>query len=200
MREIFVDIERCTACKACEIACAVEHSSTKTLFGAIFESPPPQKRVHVEPAFAYAYPVRCLHCGDAPCIAACPNGAMIREATGSVIVLEDRCQGCFMCAMVCPFGAISANTSKRIALKCDRCPDRREAGRTPACVEACPTCALIFGEEEDLVAEKRLSAAARVAQAVSGSAAAARDAAAAGPATPATPATPLETLRSLRGC
>jgi len=191
MEEIFVDIERCTACKACEIACAVEHSSTKTLFGAIFESPVPQKRVHVEPAFAYAYPVRCLHCGDAPCIAACPNGAMTRDAaTGSVIVLEDRCQGCFMCAMVCPFGAISAHTSKRTALKCDRCPDRLAVGLRPACVEACPTNALEFGEEEDLVSEKRLSTAARVAQAVSGSAAA-RDSA---------PATPLDTLRSLRGC
>lgn len=191
MKEIFVDIERCTACKACEIACAVEHSSAKTLFGAVLERPVPQKRVHVEPAFAYAYPVRCLHCGDAPCIAACPNGAMTRDAvTGSVIVNEDRCQGCFMCAMVCPFGAISANTVKRIALKCDRCPDRLAVGLRPACVEACPTHALEFGEEEDLVSEKRLSAAARVAQAVSGPAAV-RDAA---------PATPLDTLRSLRGC
>ena len=189
MEEIFVDIERCTACKACEIACAVEHSSTKTLFGAIFESPPPQKRVHVEPALAYAYPVRCLHCTDAPCIAACPNGAMTRDPlTGSVIVLEDRCQGCFMCAMVCQFGAISVSTSTRTALKCDRCPDRLEAGRLPACVEACPTHALEFGEEEDLVSEKRLSAAARVARAVNGS------------ATHESAATPLDTLRSLKGC
>jgi carbon-monoxide dehydrogenase iron sulfur subunit len=191
MKEIFVDIERCTACKACEIACAVEHSASKTLFGAVFESPAPQKRVHVEPAYAFAYPVRCLHCGDAPCVAACPNGAMSRDAvTGSVIVLEDRCQGCFMCAMVCPFGAISVNTSKRTALKCDRCPDRVSAGLNPACVDACPTRALEFGEEDDLVSEKRLSAAARVAQAVSGSAAVAHESA----------ATPLETLRSLRGC
>lgn len=191
MKEIFVDIERCTACKSCEIACAVEHSSTKTLFGAIFESPAPQKRVHVEPALAYAYPVRCLHCTDAPCIAACPNGAMTRDPlTGSVIVLEDRCQGCFMCAMVCQFGAISVSTSTSTALKCDRCPDRLTAGLSPACVEACPTTALVFGEEEDLASEKRLSAAARVARAVSGSAAA-RDSA---------PATPLDTLRSLRGC
>src|SRR5450759_4515039 len=70
MKEIFVDIERCTACKACEIACAVEHSTSKELFGAVFERPAPQKRVHVEPAYAYAYPVRCLHCGDARSITA----------------------------------------------------------------------------------------------------------------------------------
>ena len=191
MKEIFVDIERCTACKACEIACAVEHSTSKSLFGAVFERPAPQKRVHVEPAYAYAYPVRCLHCGDAPCIAACPNGAMSRDAvTGAVLVAEDRCQGCFMCAMVCPFGAISVHSVKRTAVKCDRCPDRVNAGLRPACVEACPTHALEYGEEEELVSEKRLSAAARVAQAVSGSAASGHENA----------ATPLDTLRSLRGC
>jgi anaerobic carbon-monoxide dehydrogenase iron sulfur subunit len=188
MKEIFVDIERCTACKACEIACAVEHSSSKSLFGAVFEEPPPQKRVHVEPAYAYAYPVRCLHCGDAPCVAACPNGAMTRDAvTGAVVVDLDRCQGCFMCAMVCPFGAISVHPTTHLAVKCDRCTDRVLVGEEPACVEACPTRALVFGEEEDLVKDKRLSAAARVAHAVSGAA-----------ESPAA-ATPLHTLRSLRG-
>jgi carbon-monoxide dehydrogenase iron sulfur subunit len=189
MKEIFVDIERCTACKACEIACAVEHSSSKSLFGAVFEQPAPQKRVHVEPALAYAYPVRCLHCSDAPCIAACPNGAMSRDAdSGAVVVNEDRCQGCFMCAMVCSFGAISAHPTLRVAVKCDRCIDRQKAGQEPACVDACPTHALQFGDEEDLVKEKRLSAAARVAHAVSGA------------ATREPGSTPLDTLRSLRGC
>jgi carbon-monoxide dehydrogenase iron sulfur subunit len=189
MKEIFVDIERCTACKACEIACAVEHSTSKSLFGAVFEQPAPQKRVHVEPAHAYAYPVRCLHCSDAPCIAACPNGAMSRDAgSGAVVVDVDRCQGCFMCAMVCSFGAISAHPTTRVVVKCDSCTDRLKIGLQPACVDACPTHALQFGDEEDLVNEKRLSAAARVAHAVSG--AAARQSG----------STPLDTLRSLRGC
>ena len=188
MKEIFVDIERCTACKACEIACAVEHSDSKSLFGAVFESPPPQKRVHVEPALAYAYPVRCVHCSDAPCVAACPNGAMTRDSsTGTVSVNEDRCQGCFMCAMVCSFGAISAHPTLRVAVKCDRCPERQADGRQPACVESCPTRALQFGDEEDLAKEKRLSAAARVAHAVGASAGQAHG------------SSPLDTLRSLKG-
>ena len=188
MKEIFVDIERCTACKACEIACAVEHSDSKTLFGAVFEQPAPQKRVHVEPALAYAYPVRCVHCSDAPCVAACPNGAMSRDAdSGTVVVNEDRCQGCFMCAMVCSFGAISAHPTLRVAVKCDRCVDRQERGDQPACVDACPTHALQFGDEEHLAREKRLSAAARVAHAVSG-------------AEKQSGSSSLDTLRSLRGC
>jgi carbon-monoxide dehydrogenase iron sulfur subunit len=188
MKEIFVDIDRCTACKACEIACAVEHSSSKSLFGAVFEQPSPQKRVHVEPALAYAYPVRCLHCADAPCVAACPNGAMTRDAeTGVVTVNEARCQGCFMCAMVCSFGAISAHPTLRIAVKCDLCTERQATGDEPACVVACPTHALDFGDEEDLVKQKRLSAAARVAHAVSGS------------AEKQSASSPLDTLRTLKG-
>jgi anaerobic carbon-monoxide dehydrogenase iron sulfur subunit len=167
MEEVFVDIRRCTACKSCEIACTVEHSASKNLFGAVSEDPKPQKRIHVESALAYAYPVRCMHCGDAPCIAACPNGAMSRDAgSGSVVVNAERCQGCFMCAMVCSFGAISAHPTQKVAVKCDFCPDRRADGRKPACVEACPTGALQFGDEEDLAKAKRAVVAVCVAKAV----------------------------------
>ena len=167
MKSVFVDIERCTACKSCEIACAVEHSASKSLFAAVLEQPRPQKRIHVEKALAFAYPVRCVHCADAPCVAACPNGAMSREtALGRVFVNEERCQGCFMCAMVCQFGAISAHPRTGIAVKCDFCPARLKLGLTPACVEACPTGALLYGEEEDLSRATRSAAALAVARAV----------------------------------
>jgi len=75
----------------------------------------------------------------------------------------------------------------RIAVKCDRCVERQAAGEEPACVGACPTHALEFGDEDDLAKEKRLSAAARVAHAVSGS------------AEKQTANSSLDTLRSLRG-
>lgn len=188
MKSVFVDIERCTACKSCEIACAVEHSSSKNLFAAVLEVPRPQKRIHVEKALAFAYPVRCVHCVDAPCVAACPNGSMAREAPGGrVVVDEGRCQGCFMCAMVCPFGAISAHPSAGIAVKCDFCPERLQRGRPPACVEACPTKALMYGEEEDLSKAKRATAAVAVAGAVGRIAGRPAD------------ASPLGVLRSLGG-
>lgn len=161
MREIFIDAERCTACKTCETSCAVEHSASQDLFTAIFESPRPQTRIHVEKANGLSYPVRCMHCRDAACIIACPTGAMHREADfGAVQVNDEKCMGCFMCAMVCPFGAISAHSDKKIAVKCDFCTSRLRAGELPACVEGCPTSALIYGEEQELVRQKRLSAAA----------------------------------------
>lgn len=167
MKEIFIDIARCTACKSCEIACAVEHSLSKDLFSAIFETPLPAKRVHVEKAFSFSYPVKCMHCADAACIAACPTGAMYRNYEfGSVNVNTDKCMGCWMCAMVCPFGAIIPDYGIKVAQKCDFCPDRLRKGGEPACVEACPTSAITFGEVKELFRSKRLLSAERVAKAV----------------------------------
>jgi len=93
----------------------VEHCTSEEPSGAVFERPAPQKIVYVEPAQASAFPMHCLHCGDAPGISACPNAAMGRDS-GAVVVNEDRCQGCFMFAMVCPLGAISAHSTKRVAV------------------------------------------------------------------------------------
>ncbi|HHB11708.1 MAG TPA: 4Fe-4S dicluster domain-containing protein [Chromatiales bacterium] len=166
-KEVFTIVERCMACKACEIACAVEHSAAKTLFGALLESPRSRPRVRVQRAMAFSYPARCMHCEDAPCILACPTGAMQRHpVTDSVFVDEDRCIGCWMCVMVCPFGAVTADPTYKRALKCDRCPERVEAGREPACVEACPTHALVFASPEEMAAMRREPIAQQVAAAV----------------------------------
>ena len=153
---IFTFIERCVACKGCEIACSVEHSKTKSLFGAIAESPPPRPRVRVENAGVHSYPARCMHCEEAACIAACPMGAMTRNpATNAVYVDENKCVGCWMCVMVCPFGGVSADPVAKKALKCDLCPDRTARGEAPACVAACPTRAMIYATPEELAARRR---------------------------------------------
>jgi len=47
--------------------------------------------------------------------------------------------------MVCPFGVIRPAKERKIALRCDLCQEREE----PACVTACPTKALFFGELEE---------------------------------------------------
>ena len=168
MKEVFIDMKRCTACKSCEIACAVSHSESKDLFSAIYETPSPQTRIQVEGADSYSYPVRCMHCSDAACIMACPNRAMSRDLeTGAVYVNEEKCMGCFMCAMVCPFGSISANPIKKVALKCDFCIPRQKEGKQPACAEACPTDALLFGEESEIAKTKRSKTAKAMLDAIS---------------------------------
>ena len=133
-----VTIEKCLACKSCEVACALAHSKSKVLEEAIEEQPKPQRRVTVEAVGQFGVPMQCRHCEDAPCMAVCPTGAIHRpQADGPVLIEQDRCIGCKFCLMACPFGV----------------------GRQPACVEACPTKALKLVDEKDLAAGKRKQAA-----------------------------------------
>ena len=63
--------------------------------------------------------------------------------TNAVHVDHEKCVGCWMCIMVCPFGAIQRGTvEKKVASKCDLCVDRE----IPACVENCPNEALVLVE------------------------------------------------------
>jgi carbon-monoxide dehydrogenase iron sulfur subunit len=156
MKQVLVAYERCMGCKSCEWACFIEHSVSKVLPDALFENLISKPRIRVEPSNGYAFPIRCQHCEDAPCIRACPTGAMHRDAFQAVVVDEDQCIGCFMCGLVCPFGAIASYRTPAVALKCDFCPDRRKAGLQPACVEACPTQALLYGDDQDFARQKRL--------------------------------------------
>lgn len=157
-KAIFAFVENCVACKACEIACAIEHSQSKSLFGAIAEKPQPRSRVKVDHVGAFSYPSRCLHCEHAACVVACPTGAMKRHPdTHAVYVDASKCVGCWICVMVCPFGGVSADPVAKNALKCDRCPDRTAQGLDPACVSACPTKAMVFATPE-AIAERRRQA------------------------------------------
>ncbi|MDY6967887.1 MAG: 4Fe-4S dicluster domain-containing protein [Spirochaetota bacterium] len=156
MKGIFVDIERCTGCKSCEIYCAVQHSESKQIFSAVFEDPLPSERIKVETFEESPIPIQCRHCDESPCVDACPSGALSSDAeTGIVSLEEERCIGCWMCAMVCPFGAIIPRRDSKLILKCDRCPDLDQ----PACVNACPTNALVFGELDEVMKKYRKKAA-----------------------------------------
>ena len=157
---IMVDIEKCLACKSCEIACAVAHSKSGRLEEAIAEQPRPQRRVTVEAAEQFAVPMQCRHCEEAPCIAVCPTGAIYRRKTDDPVLIDhDRCIGCKYCIVVCPFGVIDVSNDGKAVLKCDLCIERTKAGKEPACVEACPTKALRLVSERELAAGKRRLAA-----------------------------------------
>ncbi len=156
MKEIFVRLDRCVGCHSCELACAVEHSRTRSLFSSIGETPRPRRRLYVEYVAARKMPFLCRHCEEAPCVQACRTAALRQDPVTRIVTHNpDRCIGCWMCTMVCPYGVIGREWERRIALKCDRCPDRE----TPACVAACPTRALVFIEEERFAQRTRQEAA-----------------------------------------
>jgi len=157
---ITVDVGRCLGCHACAIACAIEHSTSKTLVGALQESPRQKPRVHLEYIDGRTVAMRCQHCEDAPCITVCPSGALQRAGDGEPVTIDqERCIGCLMCVQACPFGMITVNPDGKGVLKCDLCVERLEHGRNPACVDACPTGALKFEIVEESNRAKRRKAA-----------------------------------------
>jgi carbon-monoxide dehydrogenase iron sulfur subunit len=100
----------------------------------------------------------------------CPTGAILRDtSTNIVLVDEQKCIACAMCAMVCPFDVITFYPSllnKLAATKCDHCIERQSRGDIPACVDACKTGALVFGDINELVKSARTKLAQSVSVAV----------------------------------
>jgi carbon-monoxide dehydrogenase iron sulfur subunit len=62
----------------------------------------------------------------------------LNRLTGSKDVIEDRCVGCKVCTIACPFGTVNYNQATGKVIKCDLC------GGDPACANACPTAAITY--------------------------------------------------------
>ena len=149
-KKIIIHEEYCIGCRLCEVHCLVAHSKSKHILKAFkeefrFRDAIP-RIVFEEGESGYTtFGLPCRHCEDAACIEACMTGALHRDKdTGAVLLDEDKCVGCYMCIMSCPFGVIKRSKlkDKKIASKCDMCVDVE--GETPVCVAKCPNEALTF--------------------------------------------------------
>ena len=142
----FIDTRRCFGCHACEVSCKAEndvplgHFIRQTFY----------KDVGQYPKVARMFlPMACQHCEDAPCIKACPCGALHKESGGTVAIDYNLCCGHATCVDVCPYGAIYIDPVAKQAVKCHNCYHRTEEGMEPACVPTCPSEALYFGDLND---------------------------------------------------
>jgi Fe-S-cluster-containing dehydrogenase component len=116
--------------------------------------------------------VFCNHCDNPPCVRVCPTQATWKREDGIVMMDWHRCIGCRYCVAACPYGSRSFNwfdprphipdlnpdfptRTKGVVEKCTFCEDRLANGRPPACVEACPEKALVFGNLADPASEVR---------------------------------------------
>lgn len=136
---LLVDIDRCSGCRSCVVACKVEHDLPPGVSGIRVEQIGPEgtfPELHM-----YFLPLACQHCREPACTEACPTEALRRGEDGLVVVTED-CTGCGDCVERCPYGAIFLDAKRSAAFKCDLCHGLRKAGGEPACVKACPGRAL----------------------------------------------------------
>ena len=152
-----VDAVRCVGCRACVDACCAQcrvpdELSCRTVTsyeGGVWEEAPDGTCSLT--LFAYFISVSCLHCARPACMAACTEEALRKQpGTGLMSVVTALCTGCGDCARACPYGVVKIDPRHGVAVICDACAAVVEAGKQPACVEACPEDALHFGEMRDL--------------------------------------------------
>jgi molybdopterin-containing oxidoreductase family iron-sulfur binding subunit len=156
-----IDVDRCTGCGACMVACAVENNVPPAHEGAaerkgitwirVFKVDNGEEYPNKRSAFI---PVLCQQCGeDAPCAHVCPQNAVdVDPATGIVGQMPERCLGCRYCMAACPYHAryfnwwdpawpegmektLNPNVSPRmrgVVEKCNFCHGRWHAARQRA--------------------------------------------------------------------
>jgi phenylacetyl-CoA:acceptor oxidoreductase subunit 1 len=173
-----VDLDRCTGCQTCSVACKVEHA----LGPGLQRVSVVEKETGTYPNVQRIYvPRRCMNCADPACVGVCPSGATKKRDDGVVTIDQDQCIGCRYCLMACPFNARTfhgeqqsyhaqpSNWEQRrypehtvgVVDKCDFCRARIDAGiaagltpgadtdATPMCVISCIAAALTFGDLDE---------------------------------------------------
>lgn len=144
----YVDMTRCFGCRTCQVACKdrfdLQMAGPRTRHSETFEcgSYPEAAVFHLT--------MSCNHCEQPACVAACPTGAMYKDADDTVQHDDTLCIGCQACVAACPYGAPQYVEDWNLVVKCDTCRPLREAGGNPVCVDACPMRAIDFGDISEL--------------------------------------------------
>ncbi len=155
---ILTDTTLCTGCETCVAACKRENGLGRdrawrwqrniddlsaTRFTTILRRPG-----------GHYVRQQCRHCADPACVSACIVGALQKTDTGAVIYDGDKCMGCRYCMMACPYGIPRYEWDQPVPYirKCTLCYHRIKEGKQPACTEACPEKATIFGTRDEMLA------------------------------------------------
>lgn len=167
-KAMLIDVSKCTACRACQVACKSWNDlpGELTVCLGCYDNPPDLSPVtwnrisfkEVERdggQVAWVFrPVRCLHCTEASCVSVCPTGAAAHH--GEFVIIDPNwCVGCGYCVEACPFSVPRAGhgEEKASARKCRFCIDRVQNGQSPACAKSCNTGAIEFGDRDALIAK-----------------------------------------------
>ena len=152
-KDLIIDFEKCTGCRICEMACSLSHKKIcSTTQSAIHIIKWEKEGINV--------PMVCQQCEKALCQEVCPvDGAIYRDPeTGAMLVDIEKCLGCRMCIVACPFGGSSLDIVGRKIIKCDLCEG------DPECVKFCEPQALQYLPGTTLTYIKKKAGAERLAE------------------------------------
>jgi len=169
---MLIDATKCMACRGCQVACKQwnELPADATKFSGSYQNPPDmsgttftvvkfKERMNGGKVEWLFFKDQCRHCDPAPCLGEYPELGK-KDASGAVYYYADKSKK-FDYGNVrasCPYD-IPRRAADGSITKCTLCVDRVGAGWEPACVKACPTGALSFGDRAVMIkkAKARLS-------------------------------------------
>lgn len=144
---IVTDLDRCTGCHACTVACAQENRLKPGAFWThVHEVGPSGKFPGLQ---MYFLPLACQHCRQPACVRVCPTGASHKRPDGIVLIDRAKCIGCQACQKACPYGIHYFDADSKKMQKCTLCAHLVDRGDKPACVKTCTTGARVFGDMDD---------------------------------------------------
>jgi Fe-S-cluster-containing hydrogenase component 2 len=146
MKFLYTYPEKCSGCRECSLACSL---------GKFGECNPKKAAVIVvrDEFEKYEMPMVCLQCEDPVCLKYCHQNAYSIE-DGIVVKDDDRCIGCRMCAVFCPYNAVTTLDGE--VIKCDLCDG------DPKCVKYCSTSAIQYLDETEELEKRRKALAEKV--------------------------------------
>ncbi|MBO8169669.1 MAG: 4Fe-4S dicluster domain-containing protein [Thermoanaerobacteraceae bacterium] len=175
---VLVDLTKCIGCKGCQTACKqwndlpatipdfdnnltypadTDAYNYTTVLHRVVEKEDGQETLR----FAKR---QCMHCQEPTCVTVCFSRALVKSPEGAIVYDEEKCVGCRYCIIACPFQVPKYEWNdalKPVVSKCQFCFDPRGKhdrighGMEPACVNACPSRALKFGDRDELLKEAR---------------------------------------------
>jgi formate dehydrogenase iron-sulfur subunit len=169
-KSFFIDTTKCTACRGCQVACKQwnELPAEKTSNRGTYQNPPDlSSQTYTLVRFNevsddgkvkwYFFKDQCRHCISPPCLIEADNekvsGAITQDETGAVLYDPQKTKQLNFAKIKesCPYNIPRVNSKTKSIAKCTMCVDRVTNGLLPACVKACPTGTMQFGEREEML-------------------------------------------------